>query len=385
MERQIPLYTLEGIKNAEITTHYFSTEDMLGLSMFRFLREPSDDVVLVVHGLTTSTDMFVMPEHENLVSFLLDHGFGDVWTLDFRMSNRFPYNLSRHSYTMDDCALYDFPAALHTLREVIGPGKRIHVICHCLGSVAFMMSLYGKAVDGVESVISNSVSLTPRVRRFSKLKIAVAPAVIEGLLGIEYLNPLWSEDRGLTVGKVISKVVSAVHRECDVPACNMLSMMWGTGFPALYRHENMADVTHRRGGDLYGGTSLNYQRHVRTMVRAGHAVKADPGNPKHRALPDDYLDHAREIDTPVLLVTGRSNCIFTDSQVKTHRTLQELGCTNTELHVYETYGHQDIFMGKDVAKEVFPRFLEFLGRHAGGQAPTRVEQPADAVGAPTAG
>ena len=48
---------------------------MLALSAFRFLREPSDDVVLLIHGLTTSTDMFVMPEHYNIVDYLLDHGY----------------------------------------------------------------------------------------------------------------------------------------------------------------------------------------------------------------------------------------------------------------------------------------------------------------------
>jgi pimeloyl-ACP methyl ester carboxylesterase len=381
MEREIALYTLEGVEDAEITTHWFSTEDKLGLSMLRFLHEPSDDVVLVVHGLTTSSDMFVMPEHENLVSFLHRHGFGDVWTLDFRMSNRFSYNLTRHAYTMDDVALYDFPAALAALRSVVGPAARVHVICHCLGSVSFMMSLYGGAVDGIASVISNSVSLTPRIRRFSSLKIRMAPALIEGVLGVEYLNPRWSEDRGLTVGKLLSKAVSAVHRECDVPACHMLSMMWGTGFPALYRHENLAEVTHRRGGDLYGGTSLNYHRHVRRMVEAGRAVKYDPADARYRALPDDYLARAREIETPVLLVTGRSNHIFTDSQVVTHRMLQKLGCTNTELHVFETYGHQDVFMGKDVAREVFPRLLGFLEAHAGGAAPRPAEAaPASASG-----
>ncbi|MGE5274341.1 MAG: alpha/beta fold hydrolase [Verrucomicrobiota bacterium] len=364
MEREIPLYTLDGVRDAEITTHWFSTADKLGLSMLRFCREPSDDVVLVVHGLTTSSDMFIMPEHENLVTFLHRHGFGDVWTLDFRMSNRFAYNLRRHVYTMDDVALYDFPAALETLRAAVGDAARVHVICHCLGSVAFMMSLYGKAVDGIASVISNSVSLTPRIRRFSSLKIKVAPPIIEGLLGIEYINPLWSADRGATVGKLISKVVSAVHRECDVPACHMLSMMWGTGFPALYRHENLDEVTHRRGGDLYGGTSLNYHRHVRRMVEAGHAVKFRPGDPRYRTLPDDYLEHAHDIDTPVLLITGRSNQIFTNSQLVTHRMLQARGCTNTELHVFETYGHQDVFMGKNVAREVFPRLLEFLGAHS---------------------
>ena len=63
MKREIPLYTLEGVTGAEITTHYFSTEDGLGLSMLRFKRAEAGETVLIIHGLTTSTDMFVMPEH----------------------------------------------------------------------------------------------------------------------------------------------------------------------------------------------------------------------------------------------------------------------------------------------------------------------------------
>src|SRR4051795_8971806 len=104
MQREIPLYTLEGVPDAEITHHPFTTADKLGLSLLRFNRDRGDsgDSVLIIHGLTTSTDMFIMPEHYNLVRYLLDHGFKDVWTLDFRMSNRFSYNLFVHRFNMDD-------------------------------------------------------------------------------------------------------------------------------------------------------------------------------------------------------------------------------------------------------------------------------------------
>ena len=78
MQRVYPLYTLEGVPDADVSTHYYSTEDMLGLSMLRFNRGPSEDAVLIIHGLTTSTDMFIMPEHYNLVRYLLDNGFTDV-------------------------------------------------------------------------------------------------------------------------------------------------------------------------------------------------------------------------------------------------------------------------------------------------------------------
>ena len=39
MRREIPLYTLDGVKDAQVRTYSFATEDKLGLSMLRFTRE----------------------------------------------------------------------------------------------------------------------------------------------------------------------------------------------------------------------------------------------------------------------------------------------------------------------------------------------------------
>ncbi|MGH3914842.1 MAG: alpha/beta fold hydrolase [Pseudonocardiaceae bacterium] len=362
MEREIPLYTLEGVKDASVTPYFFSTEDKLGLSLLRFSRGAAGEAVLIIHGLTTSTDMFIMPEHENLVTYLLDHGFSDVWCLDFRMSNRYSYNLFKNRYNMDDIALFDFPPAIRTMREQIGD-KPIHVICHCLGAVSFTMSLFGKAVDGISSVIANSAALTPRVPAWSKVKLQAAPFTVESLIGLPYLNPLWSEDPGLSRGRLFAKAVSAFHRECDVPACHMLSLMWGTGWPALYSHDKLADVTHRRGGDLYGAVSMHYYRHMRKMVKSGRAVKYEQGDPRYDRLPDDYFQYASEITTPVLFVTGDANRVFTNSNIVCYRRLEKIVPGRHELHVFPGYGHQDPFMGKDVARDVFPRFLEFLEKH----------------------
>ncbi|MGH3912897.1 MAG: alpha/beta fold hydrolase [Pseudonocardiaceae bacterium] len=359
MQRVIPLNTLEGVKNATITPYFFNTEDKIGLSFLRFSRGMAGEAVLLIHGLTTSSDMFIMPEHENLVTYLLDHGFSDVWCLDIRMSRRHSYNLFKTRYTMDDVALFDYPPAIQLMREEIGD-RPIHVICHCLGSVSFMMSLFGRAVDDIRSVISNSVSLTPRVPEWSKIKLRFAPFMVESVLGLPYLNPQWSEDPGLSRGRLFSKIVSLFHQECEVPACHMLSLMWGTGWPALYSHEKLAEITHQRAGDLYGAVGVHYYRHVRKMVAAGRAVKYDPDDPRYDRLSEDYFRNATELETPVLFVTGDQNRVFTDSNIVCHRRLEQLVPGRHELQVLPGYGHQDPFMGKDVAREVFPRFLEFL-------------------------
>lgn len=354
----IPMYTLEGVRDADITTHWFHTEDGLGLTLLRFQRNPGGDAVMVVHGLTTSTDMFIMPEHENLVSHLLDRGY-DVWCLDYRMSNRHSYNLFKHRWTLDDVALYDFPAAVDTIRAHVGEDHRLDVIAHCLGATTFAMSLFARLVD-VDSAILNSVALTPRVPRWSQFKLAWAPGLVDGLLGVPYLNPRWSEDPGLTRGELLSRAVSFFHPECDVPACHMLSMMWGTGWPALYEHENLADVTHKRGADLYGATSMNYYRHVNRMIGAGGAVKYHRDDPTYDRLPNNYFRHALEVETPILFMTGENNRVFTDSNIVCFERLDRIAPGRHQLHIFEGYGHQDPFMGEHVARDIFPRLDDFM-------------------------
>ncbi len=362
-QREIPLYTTEGVPDCAIENIPFNTEDKLGLSFQRFKQDESDDIVVIIHGLTTSTDMFIMPEHYNLVKFLHDNGYKDVFCLDFRMSNRHNYNLSLHNYNMDDIAMNDYPAALKVLREMVGD-KNIHVICHCLGSASFMMSLFGKAITGIKSVIANSVALTPRVPTWSKIKLSMAPFMVEKVLGITYLNPMWSEDPFLSRGKIFSKINSLFHRECDVPACHMLSLLWGTGWPALYSHDNLHDVTHKRGGDLYGGTSMNYYRHVLKMVRNNNtAVKYKEDDSKYASLPNNYFEYAEEIETPVLFMTGKNNYVFTDSNIECHRRLEKIVPGRHELHVFDNYGHQDVFMGKTNHLDIFPRLVQFLDKH----------------------
>lgn len=356
--REIPIFTLSGVEDADVETHWFETEDGLGLSFLRFSRGAADDAVMVIHGLTTSTDMFIMPEHENLVTHLLDRGYNDVWCVDYRMSNRHPYNLFKHRWTLDDVALYDFPAAVVEMRRHIGD-KPIHVISHCLGATTFAMSLFAGLVD-VSSVVMNSVALTPRVPGWSRYKLRFAPAMVDYLLGVPYLNPGWSDDPGLTRGEVLSRAVSLFHRECDVPACHMLSMMWGTGWPALYRHENLADVTHRRGADLYGATSMNYYRHVNKMVQAGQAMKYHRDDPNYDRLPNNYFRNAPDIETPVLFMTGEANHVFANSNIVCFDRLEAMVPGRHELWVVPGYGHQDPFMGKDVARDVFPGIDTFL-------------------------
>ncbi len=366
--RRYPKFTTEGVRGAQISVHPFSTADGLGLTLTRFLRagsEHGDDAVLVVHGLATSSDMYIMPEHRNLVQTLLDEGYGDVWALDYRGSCRFPYNLARNRYNFDDIALFDYPAALHELRRHIGSRRRVHVIAHCVGALTMARALFGKTLRGIASMTLNSVALTPYLPGWSDLKLVLGPWASDYLLGIEYYNPGWRRQRGWSVGKLIALGADLVHQECDSPECHMLSLMWGTGEPALFNHANILPETHDRLGDLFGGVDVHYYRHVHKMVDSGNsAVKFDTGNPRYAALPDNYLRDAADIRTPMFLIQGQDNRVFVDSNIRCHQRLEKLAPGRHRLQVFPGYGHQDIFMGKDAADEIFPHLVSFLREHS---------------------
>jgi pimeloyl-ACP methyl ester carboxylesterase len=363
MRRNIARFTLEGVKDAEVSVHPYPTEDGLGLELRRFHRAECDDVVLLVHGLTSSSDMFIMPEHYNLVSFLLDAGFTDVWTSDFRMSNRYPYDAETHRYTLDDIADWDHPAAVRELRRHIGD-RRLHVIAHCLGSVSFSMSLFAGTVEGVTSLVCNSVSLTPRVPAWSRFKLAAGPPFLEYFVGVPFLDSRYGDAPPFSRGWMISRLVSLFHRECDVRACHMESFMWGSGHPAMYVHDNLAPVTHERIADLLGPSGLHYFRHVRKIVAAGHAVRYDPADPRHADLPADYLDGAGGVDTPILFLTGDQNHVFPQANAVCHQTLDALTPGLHELEIFPGYGHFDTLTGKNVHIDVFPKVVDFLKRNA---------------------
>jgi hypothetical protein len=125
---------------------------------------------------------------------------------------------------------------------------------------------------------------------------------------------------------------------------------------------------------------VHYYRHVRKMLSANNtAVKFDPKNPAHDRLPDNYFQYASEIETPVLLTTGAKNDVFRDSNIVCHQRLEAVAPGRYELMVYPGYGHQDVFMGKDVARDTFPAMLDFIRRHSAEREAAPIKAPAQPV------
>lgn len=357
-EHIYPINTTAGAISSNIDLIPIDTNDGLTLGLQRFKNKDSKNVILLLHGLTTSTDMFIMPEHQNLVNFLHSHGYSDVWSLDWRGSGRFTYNLNPNKYTIDDIAKYDLPRAIEVIKKMTSNDVKIHIIAHCVGSLAGMCSVAAGHTKNIASFISNSVSLTPKVRWQSRIKLLLGPTVLGTIFGYPYISPRMPYMPGARFGKWLYWMERSIRHECKEPSCHMVSFMWGWGFPAAYKHENLHPTTHRRLQDLFGGVGFHYYRHINKMLSKKQAVEFnDPEK--------SYLEMAKKADLPpILFISGSENLIFPNSNKTTYEELKKANLkSKIEYFEIKNYGHQDVFMGKRAHLDVFPKLVEFLNQY----------------------
>jgi pimeloyl-ACP methyl ester carboxylesterase len=340
--------------------HPLRTDDGVDISLSHLERPGATDSVLLIHGLTTSSDMFVMPEHYGLAAFLHDAGF-DVWIADFRMSNHYPYNLEKR-FCFDDAGLYDWPASIARIRQH-NQGRRIHVVAHCLGSLTFHIALYGKQVSGITSVVSNSVSLNPRVHPWAAVKLLAAPFLVDRVLRFPYIDPRWSElhnSQKPLLGRMIARLVGLVHLECNDNACNLISFTWGSGHPAIWQHQQLDLVTHDRATELFGPVGMEYFRNVRKSVFADNTTVRYRSGGKYDVLPRRYIDNVGQVRVPTLLMAGQHNDIFPGSNRLTYDRVRAAGSGSFRYQEFADYGHQDLLMGKHCDADVFPTIVDFM-------------------------
>jgi cholesterol oxidase len=353
-----------SVRDATVSTYELVTEDGVTIALTRFLRAPSRDVVVLSHGLTGSTDMFVLAEHENMVSFLLDHGYTDVWSLDWRGSGRWPYNRSNQGWVFDDVALFDMPAAFAELRRHVGDA-RVHAFFHCAGAMCLAMSMAAGLVGGLASVTYSTSSLSARVSEVARLKILYVPEAMARILKLSHVPSDFSEIGLLSRVGLLAGIAGLSRRQCKNASCHLLNFLWGSDASTLFRHENLHPDTHQKLPQLFGPAPVSYYQQIRSMVWAEKAVRFKVSDPTYAALPTDYMASASRIDAPLLLLAADDDRLWQDSNQVFHDTLRrEHPRVRVSLEVVRGYGHNDVVLGRHAAFDVFPRVLAFLRQHS---------------------
>jgi pimeloyl-ACP methyl ester carboxylesterase len=324
----------------------------LNLIHVRGEREPTRGPVLLVHGAGVRANIFRAPVERTLVDALVDEGW-DVWLENWRAS----IDLEPNEWNLDKAAVHDHPAAVRTVVDRTGSDD-VKAVIHCQGSTSFMMSTVAGLVPEVKTVIANAVSLHTVIPPFSQFKIKRLLPVVAKLT--PYMNPQWAETGGPTLtAKALTMLVRMTHHECDNGVCKMSSFTYGTGFPTLWRHENLNDETHEWVKQEFAAVPMTFFKQMAKCVSAGHLVSVDGLS----ELPRDFVAQPPQTDARFVLFSGKKNvCFLPESQERTFRYLDEQRPGHHKLYELDDYGHLDVFMGKNAWRDVHPLMLEELAR-----------------------
>lgn len=313
----------------------------------RGAREPFRGPVLLVHGAGVRANIFRPPNDTHFVAALLDHGY-DVWLENWRAS----IDLPRCDWTLDDAALYDHPAAVRKVVELTG-APFIKAVVHCQGSTSFMLSAVAGLVPQVSAIVSNAVSLHPQVSWISRQKGRYAVPLL-GRVTAD-LNPQWGRHATGAVPRLLSGLVRLTHHECGNPVCRFSSFTYGTGFPVLWRHENLSDRTHDWISDEFASVPLSFFRQMGSCLAAGHLVSGLQGLPAS-CTADEPRTQAR-----IAFVAGELNqCFKWQSQQASYDWFEHHRPNYHSLQILAGYGHLDVFIGKHADRDTFPVLLAEL-------------------------
>jgi len=339
------------------TTYNLKTSDNVTLLLHRISISNNTPSVLLLHGLSLSSAMFMGEEWYNLTDYLLNHGYEDVWVLDWRGSGIYKGEHINADHNIDDVALIDLPLSVEFIQEKIT--GHLHLIGHCLGSLAMSMSLASQKITGIRSAICANLGLYPSLNSISFAKLLAVPQFSESVLNLNFYNTDAEKMDFQSAEYLLHQAANLGQDKCDNPTCRILSFIFGSGHKdAIFKHENMHPKTHDQLKNYFGPVSFSYYKHLQKMLFFQSAVSARTPSTVN------YLDLAENINIPMLLTAGKENKCWFDSISCYHQTLNHFFPeVEHELFIIPNYGHNDVFMGINSYLDVFPRFINFLKNH----------------------
>ncbi len=301
--------------------------------------------VLLVHGAGVRSNIFNPPNQRNLIDSLDEAGY-DVWLENWRASIACEPN----EWNLDLAAENDHPAAVQEVCRISG-ASTIKAIIHCQGSTSFMISALKGLVPQVNTIISNAVSLHPIVPKFSEFKMNYILPLVKPIT--KYLNPKWGDNPPDLKAKAFKALVNLTHWEDDTNVGKFVSFVYGSGYPALWELNNLTGNTKEWIRDEFGNVPLTFFDHIKKCILAGSLVSTDASV--------NYSKHKPKTDARMVFFAGKLNkCFHYTSQVESYAFFNQLRQNYHQLHLYDSYSHLDIFLGKDADKDIFPTIIKEL-------------------------
>ncbi len=333
------------------------------LCLTRYRGGPKGPVILAPGFGMAASSFLATTIKKNLVEFLVENGY-DVWLFDYRASIHLQ-RAATSRFTLDDIAQQDWPDGVAAVRRLAGDVPDVQVVAHCVGSVTLLMALLGD-MKGVRSAVCSQFTTQPDTSWFNLLKAHLGVSRLLQLTGTRYVQP--PVRRGLgsyALDLVLRAVPMAREERCGLAVCRWINAVYGL----THRHAQLDDATHSALIEAFGVGELDAFGHIAVIMR------------NHRALDDKkrdvYLPYPSRLNIPIHFLVGARNYIFFPSG--SDRTIQWLkannGSANYTYSFLPEYAHLDGMIGRDAARDVYPKILAHLHRTrrppAGGAPPNQ--------------
>jgi choline dehydrogenase-like flavoprotein len=307
--------------------------------------------VILSPGFGTSAEAYTIDTTDtNLPEYLWEAGY-DVWVLDYRASPVLPS--ANTQFTLDDIAENDYPAAVDRVLAVSGADSA-QVVAHCVGSLTWLMA-QASGLQGVRSGVASALTLHPRVAPLNKVRAGLAIGSFLTAMGVDTLtteiteSPDWKQ----RMYDQVLRLYPAGRERCNSPVCRRILFMYGE----VFDHDQLNDATHDALHEMFGVANLTTLNHISTMLRKGHAVRADGT--------DSYLPNVERLKLPIAFLHGAHNRLFLPegSQLTFDYLCEQNGPEHYVRHVLPEYAHMDAFIGRNAARDVYPIVRAELDRH----------------------
>lgn len=324
----------------------FKTTDGVELLLTRY-NGGKKGPVMFVHGFSGNRLTFAIDTIDtNMAEYFYEHGY-DVWLFDYRLSNLLPSAKGQH--TVDEIAIYDYPAAVEKIKSVSGAAE-IDIMAHCVGSISLFMAMMS-GLKNVRSIVSAQIASdfypAPQVHWKAGLHI---PQVLDAL-GIHSLTAYVDKNsdwENKLFDKLLKLYAVPIAGYCNDPTCHRMTFMFGP----LYEHSQLNDATHSAMIEMFSIANMKTYEHLTLMIRAKKLLSADGK--------DIYMPHMDRLKVPITFIHGELNKVFDpESTLTTYNNLCKVNDSKLyQRFVIKGYGHNDCMYGKNTVTDVFPYILQ---------------------------
>lgn len=198
------MFQFVSTNNYRLLSYYVTTEDGYILQLFRIphgkntTKNNGDQVVLLQHGFSCSSEMWVSSGPNNSLAFYLaDQGY-DVWMSNFR-GNIYGRNHTRMNpdisykfweFGLDEHGRYDLPAVIDFVLDKTNQPRLLY-IGHSTGNKAALILLstkteYNSKLEGFIALACATTSMTYGFPIFKEVTLNLK--IIHQLILVEYLQ-----------------------------------------------------------------------------------------------------------------------------------------------------------------------------------------------------